>query len=546
MSKSLNDKIEAIRSEFVKSLPIRVGKIQNLAGQLLNDWDIEISNQLLQELHNLRGVSGGHGFMVLTQMAENIEAIVDAANENDAAHADAKKQPLQAAITELINRANYVYDTFEIPARERDLTPSTTVSTKMPLILIVDDDMHFCDMVAIQLEHLGYRTRSIYSLSQLSESILNYRPNAIFMDIIFDGNRDAGTQIITDIREKEEITCPIIYMSARDDMQARLNAVRSGGTAFLCKTFNLGDLKNILDIIIPLQQDVSYKVLIIDDDKISSAYCSTILEHAGIQVSSIDNPEKVFEQIINFDPDVILLDMYMPSISGVEMASIIRQHQNFSSIPIIIMSGETDINKQFKMRSAGADDFILKPFKPHHLVDTILNRIQRSRQTKHLIYTDGLTGLMLFSKVKDQINNLLESCIRYNLEFSLALIDLDHFKNINDSYGHLNGDQILRHFAEFLLGRVRKSDIVTRSGGEEFTIIFPYTSGENALRAVNSFREAYSQRLQHLNNADVKVTFSAGISSINNYHDLESMLAAADQSLYHAKESGRNSSELAD
>lgn len=545
MSKSLNEKIEIIRSEFVQSLPIRVGKIQSYTTDLLNEWDHNIAAKLISELHNLRGVSGGHGFMIIQQLSEALEKIIDKANENDAGLNEDEKLNVQNTITTLVNRANHIYDTFEIKTSTGSDQSSPMPQGKSPLILIVDDDKHFCDMVGVQLEHLGYRTRAIYALEQVEESISTYRPNAIFMDIIFNDNRDAGTQIISSIRDKEELTCPIIYMSARDDIQARLNAVRSGGVAFLCKTFNLGDLKNILDLIVPLQRSQTYKVLIIDDDKISAEYCSTILEHAGIQIATLDTPEKVFEQIINFDPDVILLDMYMPNITGIEMASVIRQHQNFSSIPIIIMSGETDINKQFKMRSAGADDFILKPFKPHHLVDIILNRIQRSRLTKHLIYTDGLTGLMLFTKVREQINNLLESCIRYNLNFSVALIDLDHFKNVNDTYGHLSGDQILRGFAEFLLARVRKSDIVTRSGGEEFTVIFPYTNAENALRAINSIRDAYAQRVQHINNQELTVTFSAGVASIENYQDLDSLLAAADQALYKAKENGRNNTQEA-
>lgn len=543
MAKSLNDKIEAIRSAFVQSLPVRIGKVQNYITKLMTTWDHETASYLLQELHNLRGVSGGHGFMIIHTLATELEKAIAEADKADIELSKADKDQILEIVTNLINRTNHIYDTFEANVSSNN-DQNSVANGKTPLILIVDDDKNYCDMVAVQLEHLGYRTRSIYNIEQLRDSIGNYKPNAIFMDIIFNDDRDAGTEIIARIREQEDIVCPVIYMSARDDIQARLNAVRSGGVAFLCKTFNLGDLKNILDLIVPIQKDVTYKVLIVDDDAISSEYCRTILEHAGIQVAILNDSSRIFEQIINFDPDLILLDMYMPNIIGVEMASVIRQHQNFAAIPIVIMSAETDINKQFKMRSAGADDFILKPFKPHHLVDIILNRIQRSRQTKHLIYTDGLTGLMLFSKIKEQVNNLLESCLRYNLEFSVALIDLDHFKTINDTYGHLVGDQILRGFAEFLLSRVRKSDLVSRSGGEEFTLIFPYTSGKNALRAVNSILESYAQRTQHANNQDFKVTFSSGIASIDHYQDLEALLAAADQALYRAKENGRNNAQL--
>ncbi len=545
MGKTLNEKIGEIRNDFIQSLPLRAEKLQNLAAQLVSEvWDPGIAKALMYEVHNLRGFSGSHGLMIIHELSATAEDMVESLRAKNGNLSTDEKATLQAAVNALVERMHYIHDHFQY-TEVRESTEEVSDNSKSPLILIVDDDKNFCDVIAIQLEHLGYRTKYVYDIEDIETSINTFKPQAIFMDIVFNGERDAGIEIVNKLRSKDEITCPLIYMSAREDLVARLQAVRSGGIAFLNKNFNLADLHNLLEVYVPLQQNTSFKVLIIDDDPTSAEYCTAILQHAGIQVSVLDKPEHVFTQLMQIDPDVILLDMYMPDIDGFEMASIIRQHQNFSALPIVIMSGETDINKQFKMRCAGADDFILKPFKPHHLVDTILNRIHRSRQTKRLIYTDGLTNLMLYAKVKDQINNLLDSCIRYNLEFSVAIIDLDHFKRINDTYGHLIGDQILRDFGEFLLTRVRKSDIVTRSGGEEFAIFFPYTSTSNALRAVNSIRYAFSKCIQHAGDEEFIVTFSAGIASINLYQDLESLLSAADQALYRAKETGRNHIETA-
>lgn len=545
MSKTLNEKIEEIRDHFIESLPTRLKTIRILTKQLIDEsWNQETAQTLMFEIHNLRGFSATNSFTKLNDIAEKTEDFIVELREANVALAIKDQKTLKTLITNLGDCVNEICKQTKTH-KENKIVADPTLNTKSPLVLIVDDDKNFCNTLALQLEHLGYRTRSINQLDELVQSVKNYKPHAIFMDIIFNGQANAGTKMIKAIRDEEDISVPIVFMSARDDMNSRLEAVRSDGVAFLSKNFNLGELKNLIDVIIPLQKNSSYKVLIIDDDKISSSFCSAILEHAGIHVSCLYTHENMFESIVNFDPDVILLDMYMPNVDGFEMSSVIRQHQNFSAIPIVIMSSETDINKQFRTRSVGADDFILKPFKPHHLIDTIMNRIQRSRQTKRLIYTDGLTGLLLFNKIKDQISNLLESCVRYNLDFSIALIDLDHFKQVNDVYGHLTGDQILRNFSEFLLSRVRKSDIVTRSGGEEFTIIFPYTNADNARRALNALREGFAQRLQHAEDKEFKVTFSAGIANINRFQDLISLLAAADQALYRAKEKGRNTIEIA-
>ena len=415
-----------------------------------------------------------------------------------------------------------------------------------PLILIIDNDKSFSVSLAFQLESIGYRTVYLDDLTKLETTIRNYTPRGILFDLAFKNSNPTISSFLKTLREKDEIQCPIIYLSALDNINTRLDAVRSSGTGFLNKSFTFNDLKYTMDLAIPVHKNTNYKVLIIDDDKNMNAYCTAILENAGIKISCLESSEDLFQDIINFDPDVILMDMYMPNISGLELACIIRQNAMFTSLPIVIMSGETDINKQFLMRSVGADDFILKPFKPHHLVEIILNRIQRSRQTKKRMNSDGLTGLLLFPKVKEQISNLLESCIRYNLQFSIAFIDIDHFKHVNDTYGHLVGDQILRDFADFLISRLRKSDIITRYGGEEFAIVFPYTNGDNAILALNSIRDSFSKIVQHAEDIEFNISFSAGISTVNEHHDLDALLESADQALYRAKENGGNTIYLAD
>ncbi len=545
MEETLNEKIEKIRKHFLKSLPNKLETISKLCDQLTSkELGLEDAKELMFEIHNLRGFSATNNFTVLNEIAKEIENIIIKFKENKTTFSNKECQKIKTLIVKLSNCIQDI-STKNITLKEHTDDLNSMHNFKTPLVLIVDSDKNFCHTLALQLEHLGYRTKSVYELNGLIHSINTDMPQAIFIDIVLQKSINTGTDIIKNIQENENITTPIIYMSAKDNMDSRLEAVRGNGVAFLSKSFSLGELKNMVDIVVPIQKNSSYKVLIIDDDKISSSFCKTILEHAKIQALCLDSPQKIFEYIVNFDPDVILLDMYMPNIDGFEIASIIRQNHNFSTIPIVIMSSETDINKQFRMRSIGADDFILKPFKPRHLIDTIMSRIQRSKQTKHLIYTDGLTGLLLFNKIKDQITNLLESCVRYSLDFSIALIDLDFFKQINDEYGHLTGDQVLRNFSEFLLSRVRKSDIVTRSGGEEFTIILPYTNADNTMRTLNTLREEYSQRLQHIQNKEFRVSFSAGVANINRFQDLGSILSAADQALYRAKENGRNTIEIA-
>jgi diguanylate cyclase (GGDEF)-like protein len=241
-----------------------------------------------------------------------------------------------------------------------------------------------------------------------------------------------------------------------------------------------------------------------------------------------------------FQPDLLLLDMYMPTCTGAEVAALIRQQAAFVSLPIVFLSGEHDRDNQLAALDQGGDDFLTKPISAPQLVSAVTSRARRARAMRAQLSRDGLTGLLTHASIKEQAVREISRAQRYGTWLTVAMIDLDHFKQINDRYGHAAGDRVLKGLARLLHQRLRLSDSIGRYGGEEFLILLPQTDGPSALRVLDDTRARFATISHQLGDGEVMVTFSGGIASLPPAGDPHTLLDAADAALYAAKAAGRN------
>jgi len=242
--------------------------------------------------------------------------------------------------------------------------------------------------------------------------------------------------------------------------------VRVGGEAYFTKPVDVNALIDVLDRLV-LHSDIpAYRVLIMDDSRVQANYIAMQLRNAGLAAEIVSDPLKIIDHMSGFNPDLLLLDMYMPDCTGMELAKVIRQMEQFISVPIVFLSAETDKEKQMAALGNGGDDFLTKPIEPEHLISAVTTRIERYRKLRVLMVQDSLTGLLNHSTTKDRLAQEFERARRHNLPLSYAMIDLDHFKLVNDDFGHATGDQVLKSLAHLLKQRLRSSDIVGRIGGE--------------------------------------------------------------------------------
>ena len=281
-------------------------------------------------------------------------------------------------------------------------------------------------------------------------------------------------------------------------------------------------------------------VLVVDDEEIICTLFAAMLSHYGhYHVVTTTDGRQVLD-ILRREPfDVMLLDMSMPAISGLE---VLRQvTQAFEELPVIIVTGHGSIEVAVESMQAGAADFVTKPVPAAVLHLRIQKALEHAR-TRRLASTDGLTGVYNQRTFQERLSQEIARAGRYSRPLSVLMIDVDHFKVYNDTYGHPQGDIVLQGLARLLQEMSRTSDTVARCGGEEFAIILPETDSVGAQTIAQRLCEQverYPFQGQELMPGGT-LTISIGVATHAAAGSKETLLQAADTALYTAKREGRN------
>ncbi len=242
----------------------------------------------------------------------------------------------------------------------------------------------------------------------------------------------------------------------------------------------------------------------------------------------------------NLEPDLILLDIEMPGMDGYEVCRELKNNSLTRNIPVIFVTANDQDADEEKGLQLGAVDYITKPIRPLIVAARVKTHITLKQQRDQLLSIathDQLTGLYNRHYLFDSASKKIANAIRHKIPLSLVMMDIDHFKNINDQHGHPTGDAVLQKVATLLNAHCRKEDVVARFGGEEFILLFDYTSRDNARNKTEQLRELIEQSQPE----SLRVTMSFGVVQLNPEEDnIDVMISRADKALYIAKESGRN------
>jgi diguanylate cyclase (GGDEF)-like protein len=302
------------------------------------------------------------------------------------------------------------------------------------------------------------------------------------------------------------------------------------------------------------------KILIVDDRPENLLALELLFEEIPCEIFKALSGNEALGHLVNHDFAMVLLDVQMPDMDGFETAELMRGNKKTSHVPIIFV---TAISKEqrhvFQGYKSGAVDYLFKPFEPEILLNKVsvfleLYRYRRGleeaqeellkqkRILEELSIKDDLTGLYNRRHLNTVLKQEFERSKRYNTDLSCLLLDLDHFKKINDTYGHGFGDTVLRRFAHRLTSLLRSSDFSFRFGGEEFLLLLPHTNIAGAKQVGETIRLSLATKKIEDTNHSAIVTVSIGVSSCHQ-HQPESqndLIAFADKALYAAKENGRN------
>jgi len=296
-----------------------------------------------------------------------------------------------------------------------------------------------------------------------------------------------------------------------------------------------------------LNKDKRYNILAVDDAKDTLMLLEFDLAEEDYSIFTAESGVLALDILAEQTIDLILLDMHMPGISGLEMLQKLKAHATFINIPVIMLSASDDEDQIVAALELGADDYVTKPYIPKVLlarIRTSLRLLEKTLELENLARTDFLTGINNRGCFDELANNAVSQAKRNNFPLIVAMFDIDFFKAINDNYGHEMGDRVLINFANVMSECFRDYDIKGRIGGEEFAVCMPNTSSESAYAACERFRvmvENSQIALNNNNDETLSITVSAGLS-LGQGADInfEELLKNSDLGLYQAKENGRN------
>ena len=303
-----------------------------------------------------------------------------------------------------------------------------------------------------------------------------------------------------------------------------------------------------------------FRLLVVDDDQDSVDLLSRWLTMEGYEVLTATSGAVALQTIGSARPDLVLLDLLIPPPDGIAVIRAAKRDRDMSTVPIVVMTVKRDVKTKIEALRTGADDFIVKPFhfdeldavlraslKKRYLYTSLerANRQLRDANEKllKLSVTDDRTNLLNDRYLKRRLAEEFKRARRYGSPLSVMMVDLDHFKQVNDKYGHDCGDQVLAEFARLLVDNAREIDIVGRYGGEEFMMILPNTDAIRAAVVAERVRKAAEEHVYRYKEFLVRITVSIGLASIPANQSVRTdadLVRATDEALYRAKQSTRN------
>ena len=392
-----------------------------------------------------------------------------------------------------------------------------------------------------QLQAFGHKVESFVDIDSCLARLQTGAPALLLATV-----QQADGQLLFDqsllLKQLQQSGSRLLLLSVQDDFDIRIQAAQHRADGFFVAPFDATSITSMVSELLELGGKQTGRVCIVDDDLLLAQHYALVLNSTGIETHIVQNVRNIISEILSFQPDLLLMDMYMPDYSGAELAGVIRQYAFLKRLPIVFLSSEINKTLQLSAMASGADDFLTKPIDDTQLVQTIKTRLKRSLQLKNLIEKDSLTALIKHSAIKDVAELEFERSQRYSKAFSIVMLDIDHFKAVNDNYGHATGDNVITALAMLLRKRIRKTDRAGRYGGEEFMLVLPECTHEQATKLAEQILALF--RGLHFTSGDVtfSCSFSAGVacSADAAYENAEQMIEAADAALYNAKRNGRN------
>jgi diguanylate cyclase (GGDEF)-like protein len=544
---SWDAQIAALREQFLHGVPERISGLRRSLEHLAADPGNQGAlRDLLLSFHKLSGLGTTFGFPEVTRMGQIGEA-----------EAGRLLQASELPGAQRIKEWSRLVDDIEgalfqtvpaVPRAAEEATDATPRREEPYKIVVVEDDEPFATALREVLEQKGMTVALARGAKEARSLLEGELPDAVVTDIrLGDGS---GFDLVRWFRLQPGGETPVVLVvSVLSDFLDRVEAIHCGADGYFAKPVRWEELVKRLEGLLERRRTQPPRILSVEDDPLEGGLLATIFESAGYHFRLCDDPARLEAELAAFRPDLLLMDVLLPGLSGFSLVRYLRQSDAFTALPVIFLTTQSQLRDQIQALKAGGDAYLTKPVNPSLLLATVSAQLEKARQLSRLVDHDGLTGLLTHSAFFDRAAAVYSQRARPRGRGAvLAMLDLDHFKEINDRWGHLAGDRVLVSLAGLLRQRLRQSDVIGRYGGEEFALILEDLNGEEALRLVRRLLEEFSATAVSIPGGEtVQATFSAGLAVLSrSLTGVDAWIQAADEALYAAKVQGRKRVTLAE
>jgi two-component system cell cycle response regulator len=447
-------------------------------------------------------------------------------------------------------------------------------------ILIVDDDPLNLELLSQVLCSEEFEVVLASDGVEALDKVVQESPDLILLDIMMPVLD--GLEVTRRLKGDPDFAhIPIVLVTGLDDAEHKMKGLEAGANEFLSKPIDsvelrarirsLLDLKNYREqltarseskplLLATAQDDISGRdeaslptLILVEDNEKDAKLIRALLREESLHIEVVNNGKQAIQRAKEGNVDLMLLDVLLPDMNGFEICRLLKETGVTRNIQIVMVTSLSGMENRIKGLELGADDYLLKPVNERELKVRIKALLKKKAFLDNLTsnynnalncaITDRLTGLYNYAYFRHFLSLETKRSTRRKDPVSLLMLDLDDFKQVNDTLGHLVGDAMLAEFAELLTNSSREVDFVARYGGEEFAIVLPYTGAEGAMKCAEHIRKrvenhAFSCSPPHVQK---KVTASLGIATFPwDASDVDELIRKADLALYQAKKQGKN------
>ncbi|BAY08506.1 response regulator [Calothrix sp. NIES-2098] len=458
IEQQFNNAMRGLWHQYEGLMQQRITVLQQAATALSSNLTQELRQSAEKEAHKLAGVLGMFEQDTGTQIAREIEQTLSKNAELSAA----QKSQLRSQIQELGNLINLM-------GQKLNSTNNAIAEEITTRLLLIDPNPQLGSQLQQLVQNLGINWQQITKLEDAKNLLQTTSPDLVVLNVGEVGCRQASLALLSDLATRTP-PVPVLVLAAADELVERVTLAQYGARGFLAKPVTAAQIWNSSSQLLQRTHSLRLNILVVDDDPVVLAALRPMLEPWGMRIVGLDEPLRFWEVLQSTKPDLLILDVEMPEISGIELCQAVRTDPQWQELPIVFLTAHRDIETVQQVFAVGGDDYVVKPVVGAELLARITHRLERSRLLQSLSTKDPQTGLANQLQSSRDLQQLLVQAEKHQHSVCLAILSMSDLRQINSQYGHETGNQVLQRWSRLFQSAFCSGEVLGYWGNGEFIV----------------------------------------------------------------------------